>query len=231
MPSTADRAALLDDLASARRPTLVAFANAHGCNVAVKDEQFARDLLGADVLLRDGSGMALLCRALGIEPGFNMNGTDLIPLLVQRFAGRPVALVGTRDPWLSASAAKVRESSPTVFVENGFLGDDEYLEGIRRTQPALVVLGMGMPRQERLGALLRDSLEHPCTIVCGGAILDFLGGKVDRAPEWLQRTGLEWVWRLAQEPRRLFRRYIFGNVVFVARLPSVRRAADHDAAR
>jgi N-acetylglucosaminyldiphosphoundecaprenol N-acetyl-beta-D-mannosaminyltransferase len=64
---------------------------------------------------------------------------------------------------------------------------------------------------------LRAALGYPCVIVCGGAIIDFLGGKTARAPGWMRRFGLEWAFRLACEPRRLFHRYVMGNPVFVSR--------------
>ena len=64
---------------------------------------------------------------------------------------------------------------------------------------------------------LRDALDLPCLVICGGAIVDFLGGRVRRAPGWLRRLGLEWLWRLAQEPRRLFMRYVVGNPMFLWR--------------
>jgi len=64
-------------------------------------------------------------------------------------------------------------------------------------------------------------LGFPCLIVCGGAIIDFLGGKMPRAPRWMRRAGLEWAFRLGLEPRRLFRRYVIGNPVFLARTLSL----------
>jgi len=84
-------------------------------------------------------------------------------------------------------------------------------------RPAIIVLGMGMPRQEEVAGLLRAALGFPCLIICGGAIIDFLGGKTSRAPAWLRRAGLEWAFRLALEPGRLFRRYVIGNPLFIAR--------------
>jgi exopolysaccharide biosynthesis WecB/TagA/CpsF family protein len=94
-----------------------------------------------------------------------------------------------------------------------------------QAQPcALIVLGMGMPRQELVACSLRAQLDYPCLIVCGGAIIDFLGGKTARAPAWMRRLGLEWVYRLAQEPGRLFRRYVLGNPLFLARALRLRLA-------
>jgi exopolysaccharide biosynthesis WecB/TagA/CpsF family protein len=75
---------------------------------------------------------------------------------------------------------------------------------------------MGMPKQEAVAARLANS-GVPCLIVCGGAILDFLGGKVSRAPQWMRRLGCEWVFRLISEPKRLFTRYVVGNPMFLLR--------------
>jgi len=80
------------------------------------------------------------------------------------------------------------------------------------------VLGMGMPKQERVARLLRAHLGSPTLIVCGGATLDFLGGRVRRAPVWVRRADLEWLYRLALEPRRLWGRYGPGGIRFVMRM-------------
>jgi len=208
-------------LCSPDRPVVVAFANAHACNVAGRDPAFHADLLGADVLLRDGVGAALLCRRLGDDPGLNMNGTDLIPELIDRYAGRTVALLGTSDPWLGNAARRVGSRARVVLVQDGFAAEDEYVEALRREPAELVVLAMGMPRQERVAVALRAGLDRPCVIVCGGAILDFLGGRVSRAPLVMRRLGIEWAWRLVLEPRRMYKRYVVGNAVFLARLVNV----------
>ena len=220
----ASRESLLKGLTSADRPVLVAFVNAHGCNLAVKDVQLAHALMGADVLLRDGIGMALLCRRLGLDPGINMNGTDFIPELLDRYADRRVALFGTRDPWLTSAAAQVGKGAQVVVTRDGFANDEAYLDDLRSHPAELVVLAMGMPRQEELGVRLRDELEYPCVIVCGGAVLDFLAGRVVRAPQWMRSARVEWVWRLVHEPRRLFGRYVLGNLVFVARMIRIGRS-------
>jgi N-acetylglucosaminyldiphosphoundecaprenol N-acetyl-beta-D-mannosaminyltransferase len=217
-----ERDELLDELTRVERPTVVAFVNAHACNLAAKDPRFEADLRAADILLRDGSGMAILCRRLGRDPGLNLNGTDLIPALVERFRDRPVALFGTRDPWLSTAAAKFAESADIVATLDGFQHDDAYVGALRERPADLVVLAMGMPRQEQLAARLARELDGRFVVVCGGAILDFVGGRVARAPDWMRRLGVEWLWRLVSEPRRLFKRYVVGNTVFLLR---TRRAA------
>jgi len=211
---------LLDWLACPDRPRVLAFVNAHALNAAAEDGRFHEALMDADLVLRDGIGMAMLMTLLEYPPGLNLNGTDLIPCILRRYAGAPIALFGTREPWLShAAQAIVRDLAPgaACLVADGFRGTDEYLRLAQAHAPALIILGMGMPRQEILALALRAALHRPCLIVCGGAILDFLGGRMARAPRALRSLGLEWAWRLAREPRRLFRRYVVGNPVFIVR--------------
>jgi N-acetylglucosaminyldiphosphoundecaprenol N-acetyl-beta-D-mannosaminyltransferase len=220
-----DRDLLLDSLTRVERPTVVAFVNAHACNLAAKDPAFARDLGAADVLLRDGTGMAVLCRRIGRDPGLNMNGTDLIPEMLERFRGRRVALFGTSDPWLSTAAETIGRSVEVVSAVDGFRDDSDYVAALHERPADLVVLAMGMPRQERVAARLVRESQGPLVVVCGGAVLDFVAGRVSRAPEWMRRFGIEWMWRLASEPRRLFKRYVIGNAVFLVRTRKAARTA------
>ncbi len=219
--------ALLEELATAGAGVRVlAFANAHAFNLAARQPGFARELGAADVLLRDGAGLACLLRWRGTAPGLNLNGTDFIPRLLQRCDGRTVVVLGTREPHLSLGVDRLRrELMPhsRVRAMDGFRATAHYLDFVRRHRPAVLLLAMGMPRQEQLAQELRAALDFDCLIVCGGAIVDFLAGKVRRAPPWLRRLGLEWLWRLAQEPRRLFVRYVLGNPLFLWRAARLRR--------
>ncbi|NMG46091.1 WecB/TagA/CpsF family glycosyltransferase [Aromatoleum toluvorans] len=219
IPSDDDAANLVDELAAGRQPRMLAFVNAHAMNSAVGDLEFYRALCDADVLLRDGSGMAMLFRMLDGEPGLNMNGTDFIPQLLAAYRGRRVALWGTREKWLAAAAARCAEEFGVEIVscENGFQPPEYYCDAMRRTRPELIVLGMGMPRQESVARLVRATAAGAPLIVCGGAVIDFLGGKVERAPRWVRRAGMEWAYRLVREPRRLFLRYVIGNPLFMLR--------------
>ena len=210
--------ALLAQLAAPTAPTVLGFVNAHAMNLVVRDSAYCQALLSAGVLLRDGSGMAILYRRLGLAPGLNMNGTDFIPRLLGAYRGRRVAFWGTRQPYLGQAAQRCAATFGVqpVSVHDGFAAIDTYLELAGKHRPDLIVLGMGMPRQEAVAAALAES-GQPCLIICGGAILDFLGGKVSRAPGWLRRFGLEWLYRLVREPKRLFMRYVAGNPLFLLR--------------
>lgn len=214
----AEERRLLDTLAAPERATVVGFVNAHAMNLVAGNAHYAEALLAADVLLRDGAGMQILYRRLGLEPGLNMNGTDLIPKLLAAYKGRRVAFWGTEEPFLTQAAERSEGlfGVQVVSVQHGFAEEETYIDLARQLQPELIVLGMGMPKQEAVAARLA-SIDVPCLIVCGGAILDFLGGKVTRAPQWLRQLGGEWVYRLAREPKRLFMRYVVGNPMFLAR--------------
>lgn len=211
---------LLQRISSSPQPLVVAFANAHAMNSIVKSASFFEAMRSADVVLRDGSGMATLFKLLGTSPGLNLNGTDFIPKILRRFNGRRIAFFGTQEPFLSRGslAAAERYAPESTFVSaHGFLEVDAYLALAATHQPDLIVLGMGMPRQEIVAAALRSTLDCPCVIVCGGAIIDFLAGRTPRAPRWIRRAGMEWAFRLALEPKRLFQRYVVGNPVFLTR--------------
>jgi alpha-1,3-mannosyltransferase len=200
---------------SRAEPLRLAFINAHAFNMACKNKEFYDDLMSCDVLLRDGAGMKILFALMGHGAGLNMNGTDFIPRLLDFFGGGTIALYGTTEPFLSRAAEKIRAKNFTVSdMKDGFLADAEYKAGDMNSD--IVLLAMGMPKQERVAQILAGTIPKGL-IVCGGAILDFLGRKVSRAPELFQKAGLEWLYRLAQEPRRLFKRYVIGNAEFLFR--------------
>lgn len=217
--SGADEKKLLNDLLVIKFPTVLGFVNAHAMNSIVTNDLFFHSLASADILLRDGSGMALLYKRKNRDAGLNMNGTDFIPKILAAYRDRRVALWGTEEPFLSLAAARAENEFGVkmVSVQHGFKKADDYCALAKKDMPELIVLGMGMPKQEQVAAMIRSS-EIPALIVCGGAIIDFLGGKVNRAPLWAREIGIEWLYRLLFEPKRLFMRYIIGNPLFIVRL-------------
>ena len=227
VPGEAATGDVLRRLSQPQRPTILGFVNAHAMNSAAGSAGFYETLVSADTLLRDGSGMATLFSLLGMPPGCNLNGTDFIPRLIAQFNGRTMALLGTREPGLSRAASAVAlQLAPRshLTLAHGFLPVGDYVS-LMQSQPCeLIVLGMGMPRQEEVAHRLRAQLDYPCLIVCGGAIIDFLGGKTARAPAWMRRMGMEWLYRLMLEPGRMFKRYVLGNPLFLARALRLRLA-------
>lgn len=210
---------LMDRLAEVDRPFVLSFVNAHGVNMACRDKAFFDALMEADLLLRDGSGMRIMCEVLGKAPGLNLNGTDLIPKILERRTGAPLALCGTTEPYLSEAAAKL---SAVSLKLDGFHPVDQYAEPIRQSGAKVVVLAMGMPKQELVAQQLVRQLDGDVLIINGGAILDFIAGRFVRAPSWVRGMGMEWGYRLVREPMRLSERYLVGNTAFLARLAKLK---------
>ena len=206
-------------LGAVSAPAVLTFVNAHGFNLCWTSPYTARLFASADIVLRDGIGMAILYRAFGRDPGINMIGTDYIPHLLHLFKSRPVALFGTRADILERAVSRLRAEGINVTgAEHGFHPPEHYIARARQARPAIIVLGLGMPRQEQLAAQLRAALDHPCLIINGGAILDMIAGHYRRAPAIMRNYGLEWLFRLTLEPKRLFTRYVIGNAMFLGRL-------------
>lgn len=223
---------LIENLARLPAPAIVSFVNAHAINLCWHSEAALAAFQASDLLLRDGIGLKLALSALGRPQGLNMNGTDFIPLLLARLPARRVVLYGTESPWLEVARDRLAATTPHAFidVQHGFHPDGHYIDCARRDQPDVIVLAMGMPRQEQVAACLRAGLEHPVLIVNGGAVIDFLACRFERAPPLVQRVGLEWLYRLAQEPRRLAHRYLVGGVSFARNVMILRRSAGARAA-
>lgn len=215
----------VERLYEAAEPAWVAFVNAHTLNLAVEDPGYLAVLRRADLVLNDGLGVSLAAR-LRAEPfRGNLNGTDFTPILLRRAArlGWKVFLLGSRPGVAARAATVLRRRIPGLVVagtHHGWLDQRSGAElaGVVRASGADVVLvGLGNPRQEKwLDEHLRSTGARLGVAV--GAYFDFTAGVVSRAPGWVNRMGMEWVYRLANEPQRLARRYMVGNPVFLARL-------------
>lgn len=226
IPDTQSKDALCERLKRPQRATTVAFVNAHAVNIMWTNSKIADDFLAADVVLRDGKGLQILFDKLGIEPGLNMNGTDFLPALLQQAKDLPLAVYGTADPWLSKGCQSFEQDGHTIVSRvDGFKPVQAYIDAAQAAQPQIILLAMGMPKQEKVARALREAFgQTPVTILCGGAIVDFVAGRFSRAPNWVRRSGFEWAYRLLCEPRRLFRRYVLGNVVFLRHVRAIERA-------
>jgi exopolysaccharide biosynthesis WecB/TagA/CpsF family protein len=208
---------LLDEM-FVERNCVVAFVNAHAVNLACENPAFLSSLLRADLLLRDGLGVKILMKAVDRKPGLNMNGTDLIPRILEASQSKAIALYGSTADVAQAAAAAVRGmGAANVTHCDGFQPLETYLERVKADRPRVIVLGMGMPKQELLADAIIKACPGPVLILNGGAVLDFMSGRFKRAPVSMRRMGMEWLFRLALEPRRLWRRYLVGNVVFLVR--------------
>jgi len=209
------------------------FVNAHCINVSCRDEAYRKILQGAEAVFADGSGIRIAGDIMGTPIVDNVNGTDMFPLLCRRFLEerKTIYLLGASP----GTAEKVREwvdqeIGPGVIaaVRDGFFADSEVedvVNDINETHADLLLVAMGVPRQEHWIHQYRDRLTVPASMGVGG-LFDFYSGNISRAPLWMRKIGFEWVWRLMKEPRRMWRRYIIGNVVFMRRVRRAKRNAD-----
>jgi exopolysaccharide biosynthesis WecB/TagA/CpsF family protein len=214
---------LLGRLRQNKRTTL-AFLNAQCVNVAARNVTYRASLRHADALLPDGSGIALaslLARGRSIP---NLNGTDLVPLLCERLvrSGHSVFLLGARPGIALRAAQTLRRRYPGLRiagVRDGYFSaedDDAVIGEINASGADVLIVAMGVPRQELWVDRVRSRLDAKLVMGVGGCF-DFLSGRIPRAPALLRMTGLEWTYRLYQEPARMWRRYILGNPEFVLR--------------
>jgi exopolysaccharide biosynthesis WecB/TagA/CpsF family protein len=196
--------------------TIISWVNAHTLTVAQKDSGLAISLLRSTILLRDGVGISVLFRLLGRDAGINLNGTDWIPRILRLHAGKRIALLGSREPYLSKAAEAVEKLGCIVALRmDGFQEPEVYSRQLVTNEVDVVVLGMGVPKQHEVALFLTNKLVRPVLILNGGAILDFMADRFPRAPKLWRRLRLEWLFRLRQEPRRLCRRYTVGGVLFL----------------
>ena len=209
--SSAAVTAILDQVQQGEKIRL-GFCNAHTLALALKSRAFMESLSGL-TLFNDGVGLDIAAMALrGRRFPDNLNGTDLVPRLLAAASGSRIFLLGGRDGVAAEAARRLQEAWPQheiVGHHDGFFEPGEtpgILDRIESLHTDILLLGMGHPRQEmfiaRHGAHLNASL-----VICCGALLDFLAERVPRAPLLMRRLRLEWLFRLAHEPRRLAHRY------------------------
>lgn len=217
--------AKLNELLAEHASINIGFVNAHAYNLCARNLSFAQDLKACDVLLRDGIGVKLLYRLVGRDPGCNLNGTDFIPeILSECFSAKRIAILGATDAELALAKGKIEDLGlDVVYCAHGFYEPEAYSSLLEGRDVEVVLLAMGMPKQERVAVTLRQNYSN-ISVINGGAIVDFLAGKVSRAPAWMRRFGMEWCYRLCLEPRRLFNRYVLGNVLFIMRALRFKRS-------
>lgn len=221
--TSAEALAMVEAGIAERRPHVVAFANANLLNMACADPAL-RTLLQQCLVFNDGAGANLGARLLhGRRFPDNLNGTDLTPALLAALpAGRRVFLLGARAEVLAQAAQVFARRWPHLVLagtRDGFFSPQAQagvVAEVAATRPDVVLVAMGNGRQERMALALRDAGVPSSWAV--GALFDFWAQVHPRAPGWMRAAGLEWVFRLLREPARLWRRYLLGNPLFVARV-------------
>jgi N-acetylglucosaminyldiphosphoundecaprenol N-acetyl-beta-D-mannosaminyltransferase len=231
---------VMDGMIARRERGFVCALAVHGLMVSRTDPDMRAAVTNASLVVPDGMPLVWAANALGENLPNRVYGPELMLRYSDRCAerGHRVWLYGGRDQAsLIELALRMRRRHPGIKIVGGYsppyrtLTDREE-EGILRqideARPDVLWVGIGVPKQEKWMARIRDSVEVP--VMCGvGAAFDFHAGRISQAPPWMQERGLEWTYRIAQEPRRLLPRYIYYNprfmIAFARQLRRDRRAA------
>jgi exopolysaccharide biosynthesis WecB/TagA/CpsF family protein len=199
------------EAASGRRDALpVVHANAHNLHLLRRRKELLAGLAAKGRIFLEGIGMKVVARGAGCGWRRDANGTDMAPLVFESCAELrvPVYLLGGRPAILDQALQRLRERYPRLEIagaQHGYLtagGEARAVRAIRASGAALLVQGRGCPYQEEFS--LRWANELGVAVVWNvGGLFDFLAGARPRAPRWVRRARLEWLFRLALEPRRL----------------------------
>jgi N-acetylglucosaminyldiphosphoundecaprenol N-acetyl-beta-D-mannosaminyltransferase len=220
-------------------PRQVMYANAHVLNQSAAHTELRTALMRADLVYCDGYGVRLAAKALDAPIPHRMTGADWIWSLAAlcQQTGQSIYLLGSDAGIARRAAERLSATFPGLdvvgahhgYFEVGSHHDDRVIEDINARRPSIVLVGMGTPKQERWVQANAHRLDVD-VLWTVGALFDVVSGKVPRAPGWLADNGLEWIFRLAIEPGRMWRRYLLGNPVFMRRVLSQARARHLDGA-
>lgn len=206
----------------ARKPVVVGVLNAAKIVKVQRDERLRTAVAGCDLVLADGLPVVWASRLLGRPLPERVAGIDLFVELLREADrhGWSIYLLGATEEVLADLVRRIRRDHPGLRIagrRNGYFGPDEEEDvaaGIRAAEPDVLFVGISTPTKELFLQRFGHSLGVPVCHGVGGAF-DVLAGKVERAPESWQRLGLEWLYRVLQEPLRLWKRYLTTNSAFV----------------
>ena len=227
MTSYGEAMDVMDGMIARREPGYLCAVAVHAVMVSQHDSEMRAAVTGSTLTVPDGMPLVWAANALGEELPNRVYGPELMDRYCARCAekGHRVWLYGGRDQGsLMQLALNLRRRHRGIEIVGGYsppfrsLSPDEedaIAAQINEAEPDVVWVGIGVPKQEKWMAHMRPRLEAP--VLCGvGAAFDFHAGRVSQAPPWMQQRGLEWIYRIAQEPRRLLPRYLSYNPAFVA---------------
>ena len=231
---------VMDGMIARRERGYVCCAPVHALMVAQGDREARDAIRGASLTVPDGMPLVWAANLMGEGLGDRVYGPDLMQRYNERCRdhGHRVWLYGGRDQGsLAQLALNMHKANPGMRIVGGYSPpfrplteseEDEIARQINAARPDVLWVGIGVPKQEKWMARMRDKLDVP--VMCGtGAAFDFLAGRISQAPPWMQRRGLEWSYRIAQEPRRLLPRYLYYNPAFqggwIAMPPHINRAS------
>lgn len=211
-----------------RGKILINTINAHSYNTAQKDDDYADALEKGDYLLPDGASVVMACRWLKAksQPRERIAGWDLFQSEMERLNARggTCFFMGSSESVLARIRERAATDYPNIAIETysppykpEFSEEDNraIIDAVNMARPDLLWIGMTAPKQEKWTYQHWQELEVDCHVGTIGAVFDFYAGTVKRAPLWMQDHSLEWLYRLIMEPRRMWRRYLIGNALFI----------------
>lgn len=207
---------------------LISTLNAHSYNTVHKDEEFKIALKNSNVLLPDGIGVVLATKILTGQKLKKIAGDDLFHYQMDRLnkIGGKCFFLGSTEVTLQKILERAATDYPNVSVfsysppfKSEFTEEDNrpIIEKINAESPDVLFIGMTAPKQEKWAFQNFEKLnvKHVC---CIGAVFDFYAGTSKRAPKWMIKAGMEWLYRLIDNPKRMWRRYLIGNAQFIVRI-------------
>src|SRR5687767_9466908 len=226
MTDYAEAMDVMDGMIARREQGWVCAVAVHAVMVAQGDPEMRRALIDSSLTVPDGMPLVWAANMLGEDLPNRVYGPELMSRYSTRCAdrGHRVWLYGGRDQGsLVQLALSMRRDHPGIKIVGGYsppfreLTDEEedaLAEQINASNADILWVGIGVPKQEKWMARMRERLNVP--VMCAvGAAFDFHAGRISQAPRWMQQRGLEWIYRIAQEPRRLLPRYLYFNPRFV----------------
>jgi N-acetylglucosaminyldiphosphoundecaprenol N-acetyl-beta-D-mannosaminyltransferase len=200
----------------------VFFINAYCFNTSQNNTIYAKAINNSDYILNDGIGIKIAGIINGTKFKENLNGTDLIPQIIKiaHIHGKSIYLLGSTEFIINKTKANIEkefQGIKIVGVHNGFFNENEeenLVNEINTLKPDILIVGMGVPKQELFIDRNKSKLNQVKVCIAGGAIIDFISGDIKRAPLWIRKINFEWAYRLYLEPKRMWRRYIVGNFMF-----------------
>lgn len=207
---------------------LINTINAHSYNTALKDEMFAEALSNGNVLIPDGASIVRACQWLKAksQPKERIAGWDLFLFEMERLnkRGGKCFFMGSSTKVLELIKRRAAVDYPNIEVvtysppyKPEFTNEDNMaiINAINTANPDLLWIGMTAPKQEKWTYANWDKLNIHCHVGTIGAVFDFFAGTYKRAPQWWQEHSFEWLYRLVKEPKRMWRRYVLGNPLFL----------------
>lgn len=212
----------IDGMMEAPGAHFMAVVNAGKIAAAATDSELKKVLAGADLVTADGMSVVWASKLLGRPLKGRVTGIDMLGRLVERAASRGLSVyfLGSKEESVKGTVQRFRTDYRELRIagyRDGYFDVSQspaVAEEIQRSRADLLFVAMGSPAQEKW--IAANLMQTGARFALGvGGSFDHISGNARRAPRWMQEAGLEWLYRLSREPRRLWRRYLIGNSVFI----------------